>query len=304
MRAMILAAGRGTRMGALSDLCAKPALPVRGVPVLAWELHWLARHGVREVLLNLHHRADDVRAAATRYGPAGIALEFVEEPRLRGTGGGMAGAADWLRASDPSVVLAGDMLIDLDLAAAVARHRERRAACTLMLREDARAAAFGTLGLANDGRIRRVARAFDLGGETQSGVFVGLRICAPRLFDGWPDAEAFEDLRDVLVPRLESGAADLLGDRLPAAACTWAPVGNLGEYLDVNLHPPPVPAPPEAAGAARLLPGDVVAGRGAEIPDTAQISRAVVWAGEHVPGDFAGHDGVFAGGRFHALGRD
>ena len=56
MRAMILAAGLGTRMEGLSQICAKPALPVLGRPVIAWLLGWLARQGVSETAINLHQR--------------------------------------------------------------------------------------------------------------------------------------------------------------------------------------------------------------------------------------------------------
>ena len=76
MRAMILGAGLGTRLRPLTDLRPKPALPVRGLPVLAYTLALLARHGVREVAINLHHLPDQVRAVAERHRPEGMALHF------------------------------------------------------------------------------------------------------------------------------------------------------------------------------------------------------------------------------------
>ena len=71
MRAMILAAGLGTRMQPLSALRPKPILPVRGVPLLAYPLAWLAHHGVREVIVNLHHFPDATRAVAEVWAPPG-----------------------------------------------------------------------------------------------------------------------------------------------------------------------------------------------------------------------------------------
>ena len=136
---MILAAGLGTRMRPLSALRPKPVLPVRGIPLLAWPLAWLARQGVREVIVNLHHLPDATRAAAERWVPPGLAVHFSEEPTLLGTGGGIRRAASFLRESDPSLVLAGDALFDFALAPLAARHRARRDAVTLILREDARA---------------------------------------------------------------------------------------------------------------------------------------------------------------------
>ena len=80
---MILAAGLGTRLRPLSELCAKPAMPVQGIPVIAHTLTWLARHDVTEVVINLHHLPETVRDAVERYRPASIQVRYSEE-RHRG----------------------------------------------------------------------------------------------------------------------------------------------------------------------------------------------------------------------------
>ena len=164
---MILAAGLGTRLRPLSSLRPKPILPVRGIPLLAYPLAWLAHHGVDEVIVNLHHFPDATRAVAEVWAPPGLRVHFSEEPVLLDTGGGIRRAANFLRESDPSLVIAGDMILDLDLQPLLARHRERGDAATLVLREDPRAARFGTIGIDAASRLRRIARRFDLGGETR-----------------------------------------------------------------------------------------------------------------------------------------
>ncbi|HSJ96667.1 MAG TPA: sugar phosphate nucleotidyltransferase, partial [Myxococcota bacterium] len=70
---MILAAGLGTRMRPFSELLPKPVLPVLGIPLVAWPLAWLARHGATEVVLNLHHLPAATRAAAEAWAPPGLA---------------------------------------------------------------------------------------------------------------------------------------------------------------------------------------------------------------------------------------
>ena len=72
---------------------------------------WLDSQGVREVTINLHHLAEAVMEAAEAYRPPGITLSWSQEPTLLGTGGGIRRAAPFLRESDPSLVLAGDMLL-------------------------------------------------------------------------------------------------------------------------------------------------------------------------------------------------
>jgi NDP-sugar pyrophosphorylase family protein len=132
---MIVAAGLGTRLRPLSDLRPKPAMPVRGIPLLAYQLALLARHGVTEVVINAHHLPDELMAAARRYRPAGVELHFSVEDELLGTGGGIRRVASFLRESDPCLIVGGDMLVDADLTVLMERHRSRGDAWTLLLRD-------------------------------------------------------------------------------------------------------------------------------------------------------------------------
>ena len=152
---MILAAGLGTRLRPLSDLLPKPALPVRGVPVIGGLLSLLSAHGFREVLVNLHHLPDRMQRAAEASCPAEVELRFSHEETLLGTGGGIRRAVDFLRGSDVCLVLGGDMLLDLDLTALISAHEERQRRVTLVLRDDPRAGNFGTIGIGEEGSVRK-----------------------------------------------------------------------------------------------------------------------------------------------------
>ncbi len=301
MRALILAAGLATRMRPLSDLRPKPALPVRGLPVVAYLLRLLEHHGVSEVCLNLHHQPERMRRTAEAYCPAGVHLNFSHEPKLLGTGGGMRRVAEFLAKSDPCLVIAGDMLLDVDLAGLIQRHRERQDRVTLLLRRDSRNESFGTIGVDREGAVRRIGTSSDLGGETDAGVFVGVRVVAREALESLPERDIFEDLRDWLLPQLEVGEPGIRGDLLAPANCTWEPVGTLAEYLQVNFEPTPFSFMDgdalARAGGTRLGP-DLIVGAGARVPEGAALERVVVWDGEQVPADTSARDGTFAGGRF------
>lgn len=308
---MILAAGLGTRMRPFSDLLPKPVLPVLGIPLVAWPLAWLARHGATEVVLNLHHLPEAMRSAAEAWAPPGLALHFSEEPALLGTGGGIRRAEAFLRESDPSIVVSGDMICDLDLGALIARHRARGDRMTTALREDPRAERFGTIGVDAAGRVRRIARRFELDhqrrGETAAGVNVSVYLFAARAFDSFPDRDEFNHLDDWMAPALAAGADDLRGEVLSPADLLWEPVGTPGEYLAANLRRPAVSYFDAAARARALgvrLEPDVVIGAGAHLGRDVRLRRAVVWGGESVPDGFRGEEGVFAGGRFHPCAPD
>jgi NDP-sugar pyrophosphorylase family protein len=302
MRAMILAAGLGTRLQPLSELRPKPAMPVRGIPLIAYSLEWLAHQGVTEAIMNLHHLPDVAREAAERYCPETLKLYFSNELQLLGTGGGIGKAREFLRESDPCLVMAADMLLDLELGPLLARHRARGDAATLVLRDDPRGAHFGTIGLAADGRVRRIGRRLDLGGEQRAGLYLSVTLFSGRAFESMPEQEAFGHLDAWIGARLRRGADDVRGELMAAADARWEPVGIPAEYLAVNLHPPLLsfldPDRRAAREGTRFRNGLVI-GSGAEFAPGARLQRAVVWDGERVPGDVSACDGVFAGGRFH-----
>ena len=302
MRAMIVAAGLGTRLRPLSDLLPKPALPVLGVPLIAFQLALLRRHGVREVAINLHHLPGLIQAAAERYCPPGLRLHFSVEERLLDTGGGIRRLAGFLRESDPCLRLAGDMVLDADLSALVALHRRQANRVTMLLCEDSRAPSFGTLGVDGEGRLRRIAQRLDLGGETRAGVWVWANAVSPRLFESMPDREVSVFLHDWVGRLAQEGASDVRACVATRGECLWEPVGTCAEYLRVNLELPPLsfiePESIAKAEGARFDPGLVV-GAGAIVGEDTHLERAVVWDAEVVPPGTRGSDGVFAGGAFH-----
>jgi NDP-sugar pyrophosphorylase family protein len=303
MRGMIVAASRGTRLQPLTHHRPKPAVPIRGIPLIAYPLAFLARAGISEIVINVHHLPECLIAAAQRWCPAHLKLRFSHEPELLHTGGAIRRVAAFLRESDPCVVLGGDMILDFDLAATIRRHREGGHAATLVLREDPRARRFGTIGVDGEGCVRRIAQRFDLGGADRAGVYTWANLFSRRALESLPDRSAFNHLDDWLAPLLARGADDIRAVVLPPADCAWEPVGTLSEYLDVNLHPPSLSyLDPDALARedGTRIEEDCIIGRGAAIGSGARLQRAVVWDGETVPDGFQGEDGVYAGGAFHS----
>lgn len=133
MRAMILAAGYGTRLWPLTIDRAKPAIPFMGRPLVGYVAEYLARYGFREIVVNLHHRPESVRAAlgdGTRFG---VRFHYVSEPAILGTGGALDNARELLE-GDTFVVVNGKIATDINLDAALETHRRTRALATLVLR--------------------------------------------------------------------------------------------------------------------------------------------------------------------------
>lgn len=138
MRAMILAAGYGTRLWPLTLDRAKPAIPFMGRPLVGYVAEYLAGHGCREIAVNLHHEPESVRAALGDGSRFGVSLTYVEEPEILGTSGALDNARDFFL-DETFVVVNGKIATDIDLTAALRTHRETNALATLVLRpNDAR----------------------------------------------------------------------------------------------------------------------------------------------------------------------
>jgi len=133
VKAMVLCAGRGTRMGGLSDDLPKPLLDIHGRPILDRILANLARWGFRDVVLNLHHHGDQIRAFAGDGSRWGVRIRFRSEPALVGTAGSVRDAAPLLAGPDPVLVHYGDVVTDQDLGALVRIHQAGQALATLLL---------------------------------------------------------------------------------------------------------------------------------------------------------------------------
>src|SRR4051794_31729693 len=133
MKAMILAAGLGTRLRPLTNHWPKPALPLLGQPLFRYNLAVLKRAGLTAVGINTHHLPEVMNATAqAEANRAGVALEVTHEKEIQGTGGGIRGLQTSLR-DDTFVVFNGDILFALDLPPILQAHRASGAAATMVL---------------------------------------------------------------------------------------------------------------------------------------------------------------------------
>ncbi len=112
-KAMLLAAGRGTRLAPLTDTTPKPLLPVQGKPLIRWQLEALARAGVEEVVINLHHLGEQIASELSGDLDLNLTLHFSHETELLETAGGIIQALPLL-GDEPFLVMNGDIFTDFD----------------------------------------------------------------------------------------------------------------------------------------------------------------------------------------------
>jgi NDP-sugar pyrophosphorylase family protein len=156
MKAVLLAAGRGTRLAPLTDTIPKILVPIAKRPLLDHQLAYLDFYGFTEVAINVHHHAPIVKRALlgtdTR---RRIRTVVFEERELLGTAGALLPMRDFL--TDTFIVLYGDVLTDTDLRAFLAHHATARASATLAYYRGSETSGKGTLAVDVDGRVRHFA---------------------------------------------------------------------------------------------------------------------------------------------------
>ena len=127
MKAIILAAGLGTRLKPLTDRIPKALVPIAGKPLLEWQLEKLRAAGIREVVINVHHFADQVEAYVRENSSFGMDIRFSDERELLlETGGGLRKAAALLGNDQPVLVCNVDVLSTICLDKLIAAHDRRR----------------------------------------------------------------------------------------------------------------------------------------------------------------------------------
>jgi mannose-1-phosphate guanylyltransferase/phosphomannomutase len=151
MKAMILSAGYGTRLGSLTQQRPKPMLSLQGRPLLEYIITHLAWHGFNQIAINLHFMPEVIQDYFGDGSRWQVELVYSYEPELLGTAGGVKKMATFLGPSEPFLVHYGDILTDQDFTAMLHFHRRHQALATLLVHQ--RAKSNSVVSLDEQGRI-------------------------------------------------------------------------------------------------------------------------------------------------------
>ena len=133
MKAVVLCAGLGTRLGDLTKNVPKPMLPLNGKPLLAYTLHHLGKFNIREIAINVHFSTKQIMDYFKDGSSYGAYLHYSHEKELLGTAGALVKLASWLAGEEEFLVLYGDILTDQDISLLIDKHRKEKSFATLLL---------------------------------------------------------------------------------------------------------------------------------------------------------------------------
>ncbi|MGO9762841.1 MAG: NDP-sugar synthase, partial [Solirubrobacteraceae bacterium] len=218
MKAMVLAAGLGTRLRPLTYEITKPMVPVLDRPVMEHIVELLERHGFDEVIANLHYFPDSIR----EYFGARLSYRFEEE--LLGTAGGVRGCADFF-GEEPFLVISGDALTDIDLGAFVARHRQAGGVATLAVKHVADTREYGVVLHDREGRITGFQEKPQPDEALSSLGNCGIYLFEPQIFDYFPKRPFVDWAQDVFPVLLENDVPFHIHE----VGEYWNDVGSLSE---------------------------------------------------------------------------
>lgn len=207
---MVLAAGLGTRLRPLTDDRPKAMVEVGGRPLITYGLGLLRRFGIVDVVVNLHWQGQVLRDFLGDGSALGLRIRYSPEDPLLDTGGGIK-HAETLLGDDDFVVLNADTISEVPLDRLIARHRDRAAAATLVLRHDPAEARYGLVEIDADERVRRMlGTPATVPGALTPYMFAGVHVMSPTVFRFMPPGGVFSITRDTY-PAMLAADAPLYG---------------------------------------------------------------------------------------------
>jgi len=198
MKAVILCAGHGTRLGDLTQAMPKCLLPISGEPLLAYNLRYLGAFGISEIAVNLHFESAAIREFAGDGSRFGVRVHYSLEEELLGTAGALLPLRGFLEGETAFLVMYGDLLIDQDLRPMIARHEEKRPLATLLLHQ--RPGSNSVVVMDDQGRITKFLERpseADRAQEASPWVNSGLQILSEDVFEHIPSEGPADLPRDV-----------------------------------------------------------------------------------------------------------
>jgi NDP-sugar pyrophosphorylase family protein len=276
MKAMILAAGFGTRLFPLTIDRTKPAIPFLGKPLVGYVAEYVAKFGFTDIVVNLHHQPESVISALGDGDKFGVKIKYTrEEPNILGTAGALDNARDLLE-DDTFLIVNGKIITDIDIGAALETHRASGAIATMVLKPNVKREKFtivetadgSVTGFGDFARPLTEEEIRDTENEIPSPLmFTGIHILESKVFDYIPRGVYSDIVPTFYNPALANG------EKIAAhvSDANWFELSTIPRYLDITL--------------AMLDGKENCIGAGCNISSSAHVRDSVFWDNVSVEDD-------------------
>jgi mannose-1-phosphate guanylyltransferase len=269
MKAMVLAAGLGTRLRPLTYEMPKPLVPVLNRPIMDHILELVGRHGFTDVVANLSYLPEQVRGRYRDGSEFGVSLEWSFEEELLGTAGGVRNVRDFF-GDDPFLVMAADALTDVDLTALHEAHDRHGGIATLAVKRVPNTREYGVVIAGAEGRVQGFQEKPDPAEALSDFANCMIYVLRPEIFDYFPDRPFVDFALDVFPALLDSDVPFHVHE----VGAYWNDVGSLDEYLQGNLD--------ALSGAVNVAPppgesrDGVTVGEGTSLPEDGVVEPPIL----------------------------
>ncbi|MEM8806708.1 MAG: NDP-sugar synthase [Cyanobacteria bacterium P01_G01_bin.38] len=239
MKAMILAAGKGTRVRPITYTIPKPMIPIMQKPVMEFLLELLRHHGFDQIMVNVSHLANEIEGYFRDGQRFGVEIAYSFEGSITpdgelkgqalGSAGGMRKIQDFSPFFDDTfVVLCGDALIDLDLTEALRQHREKGSIATIVMKSVPlkQVPSYGVVVTDDNGRIKSFQEKPSVEEALSTDINTGIYIFEPEVFKYIPSGQEF-DIGGDLFPKLVAANAPFYGISMDFE---WVDIGKVPDY--------------------------------------------------------------------------
>ena len=231
MRAMVLAAGVGSRLEPLTTQIPKPLVPVANRPVLEHIFALLRKHQITDVISNLHYMSEQIESYFGDGSAFGINLTFRTEKQLTGDAGGVRVCKEFFQ-GETFIVLMGDLITDADLTRIVSEHKSKKALATIAIKQVDDVSQFGVALTDKNGFITGFQEKPKPEEALSNYASTGIYILEPEIFNHIPQAETYGFGRQ-LFPSLVKAGLPVLGSIIDD--CYWSDVGTIDQYRLSNF---------------------------------------------------------------------
>lgn len=238
MKAMILAAGKGTRVRPITYTIPKPMIPIMQKPVMEFLLELLRQHGFDQIMVNVSHLANEIEGYFRDGQRFGVELAYSFEGRIVdgqlvgeaiGSAGGMRKIQDFSPFFDDTfVVMCGDALIDLDLTEAIRQHKAKGSIATIIMKSVPlkQVPSYGVVVTDETGRVQSFQEKPKVEEALSTDINTGIYIFEPEIFDYIPSGQEY-DIGGDLFPKLVEAKAPFYGIRMEFE---WVDIGKVPDY--------------------------------------------------------------------------
>jgi mannose-1-phosphate guanylyltransferase len=269
MKAMILAAGLGTRLRPLTLKKPKALVPVGNKPVINRVIQYLQGYGVNEIVVNAHHHPRQIVYHLDEGRPFNTVIHVLVEPEILGTGGGIKNAADFFENS-PFIVVNSDILTNINLYRAYDAHRQSRRLATLILHDR---------DPFNQVQVDGSFNILDIGKENSPGrlAFTGIHVIEPELLSAIPEG-VHSNIIDCYRELIRSGKPM---NAWVSTGHDWRDIGTVGSYIQANKDAlgkyPVLLGPGHRIHSTARIKDWAVIGENVRLEEGVEIRRSILW---------------------------